>query len=291
MLTCIKDGRNYWTVVYNNKMYQFNPSHPAYNELVEMVKNDEGDKLVKTLDIATVITEWSDGDFYVKSGVLFYKEEQVNRVIADRILEMIKEGFDHKPMLRFLERLYKNPSFRAINELYSFLQHKFLPITPDGYFLAYKAVRSDFMDKYSGTIRNQVGDKPSVARHRVDDNCGVGCSYGLHVGSIEYVKSYMSTGDTVVICKVDPSDVVSVPLDCSQQKVRCCQYEVVGIYEGELTKAVVSDYNDEEEYDDEYEYDLSDFACDESEEEHYYSKEQEEYFDKLYRVDFDNRDE
>jgi hypothetical protein len=54
-----------------------------------------------------------------------------------------------------------------------------------------------------------------------------------------------------MICKVDPADVVSVPLDESHQKVRCCKYEVVGEYDGDLLPAVVDDYEEdwnEEEY-------------------------------------------
>lgn len=250
MLVHIKDNRNFWTVVVNNMSYQFDPSHASYQDLVSCIKNGDAEKFVALLDKAQTIQTWSDGDFYVKGGVLFYNNDEVHWVIAERVLEMIKDGFDYKPMLRFLERLYKNPSYRAVNELYSFLQHKFLPITTDGYFLAYKAVRSDFMDKYSGTIRNAVGDKPSVPRYKVDDDCSVGCSNGLHVGAIDYVKSYGSSGDVVVICKVDPANVVSVPLDSNHQKVRCCEYEVVGIYSGDLLPAVVDDYD--EDYEDDF---------------------------------------
>lgn len=264
MFSYTKDGKNYWTVVIESKIYQFNPTHEHYNELVECVKSGDSQRLIALLDKAKTINEWSDGDFFVAGGVLMYKPkdqnipEEVNRVIAARIMEMIREGFDHKPMLRFLERLYKNPSYRAINELYNFLEHKHLPITPDGYFLAYKAVTHDFKDKRTKTFDNSVGATPEVHRRQVDDNCNVGCSYGLHVGTIEYVKSFGSGDDKTIICKVDPGDVVSVPLDCNEQKVRCCKYEVVGIFEVEFNSAVVDTYYDEE-YDD---YEDDDDDCD-----------------------------
>ena len=116
------------------------------------------------------------------------------------------------------------------------------------------------MDKYSGTINNSVGQSPRVKRHQVDDNCDVGCSNGLHVGAIDYVKSYGGAGDKVVVCKVDPADVVSVPLDSMHQKVRCCGYEVVGEYNGDLIPAVVDEY-----YEDEYEEDSWDDCDDEDE--------------------------
>jgi len=111
--------------------------------------------------------------------------------------------------------------------------------------LAYKAVKRDFTDKYSGKMNNSVGEMVSMPRFRVDDNCDIGCSQGLHVGAIDYVKSYGSAGDKIVICKIDPADVVSVPLDSGHQKLRCCKYEVVGEYDGELLPAVVEDYESE----------------------------------------------
>ena len=251
MLTHIKDSKNCFTVVFENRHYQFDPTHPEYTGLVECVKTGDVEEFLELHNKGYVIEDWAEGNVRFENGVLYYGDEEVHRVIADRIVSMIKEGFDYQPMVNFLDRLYQNPSYRAVNELYTFLEHRFLPITPEGFFLAYKAVRPDFMDKYSGTIDNSVGQTPTMMRHRVDDNCDVGCSQGLHVGAIDYVKSYGSHGDKVMICKVDPADVVSVPLDSSHQKVRCCKYEVVGEYDGDLLPAVVDDYEEdwnEEEY-------------------------------------------
>ena len=260
MLTHIKDAKNQYTVIIANKSYQFDPSHTDYSGLVECVKTGDHEMFLSLFEVGTVIENWSEGDFRFEDGVLWYEDEQVHDVITGRVVEMLKGGFDHTPMLAFLERLYQNPSYRAINELYTFLQHKFLPITPDGYFLAYKAVQSDFKDKYSGTFDNSVGNTVSISRRKVDDNCDVGCSHGLHVGAIDYVKSYGGAGDKVVICKVDPADVVSVPLDSEHQKVRCCRYEVVGEYAEDLLPAVCDDYYDPI-YNDDYDVE-DDNACD-----------------------------
>ena len=38
----------------------------------------------------------------------------------------------------------------------------------------------------------------------------------------------------MVIVKVNPKDVVSVPTDCECQKVRTCEYQVIADYEGPL---------------------------------------------------------
>ena len=250
MLTHIKDAKNQYTVIIENKSYQFDPSHADYSVLVDCVKTGDSEEFLNVFNTGTKVENWSEGDFRFENGVLWYEDEQVHDVITGRIVEMLKGGFDHTPMLAFLERLYQNPSYRAINELYTFLQHKFLPITPDGYFLAYKAVGPDFKDKYSGTFDNSVGKTVKISRRKVDDNCDVGCSYGLHVGAIDYVKSYGGAGDKVVICKVNPADVVSVPLDSQHQKVRCCRYEVVGEYAEDLLPAVCNDYDEDYDEDD-----------------------------------------
>ena len=248
MLTHIKDAKNHWTVVINNESHQFDHTHPEYIGLVESVQTGDAESFVELLNTGTVIENWSEGAFKFEDGVLYYVDEVVHNVVTSRIVEMLKQGFDYKPILNFLERLYQNPSYRAINELYTFLTHKFLPITPDGYFLAYKAVTPDFTDKYSGKIDNSVGQSPSMPRFRVDDNCDVGCSQGLHVGAIDYVKSYGCAGDKVVICKVDPANVVSVPLDSEHQKVRCSGYEVVAEYNGDLLPPVVDEYDEHDEW-------------------------------------------
>ena len=251
----IKDHRGTYTVVINAKSHTFDASHPNYAGLVECVKTDDSEEFHNLLNTGMVIENWSEGNFRFEGGLLYYVDEQVDSSITARIVNMIQEGFDYDPILKFLERLYQNPSFRAINELYTFLSHKFLPITSDGYILAYKAVRSDFTDKYSGKVDNSIGQTPSMPRFRVDDNCDVGCSKGLHVGTIDYVTSYGSPGDKVVICKVDPADIVSVPLDSKHQKVRCCKYEVVTEYAEDLLPAVVDEYDEDSEsyiYDEEF---------------------------------------
>lgn len=277
MLTFIKDARNHWTVVVNNKSYQFDPSHDKYDKLVECVKEDEAEIFVNLMEKGRVITSWSDGKFVVNEGVLTYDGESIHPVLANRVLEMIEQEFDYLPMLNFIEKLYKNVSMRSVVELYNFLEHKFLPITSDGCFIAYKGVsrysgsgskdrlnrsliEGDFVDKYTNkSYRNNIGDINTMTRRNVNDDANIGCAEGLHVGSLEYARDY-ACGGPVVLCKVDPSNVVSVPHDCNCQKVRVSEYEVVGVYENQVfDRAVESQYDAEDSYyEDEDEDDLED---------------------------------
>ncbi|CAM6053339.1 unnamed protein product [Sphagnum tenellum] len=50
---------------------------------------------------------------------------------------------------------------------------------------------------------------------------------------MSYLPSYGSSdGNTIVIVKIDPADVVSVPVDYNCAKMRICRYEVLSAYEG-----------------------------------------------------------
>ena len=166
------------------------------------------------------------GKITVENNKVIYEGEECHGVIVDRILAFVKEQIDATPLLNFLEKLMSNPSKNCVDQLYQFLEHKNLPIDPDGDFYAYKAVRSNWMDKHTGTIRNKIGDIVEIKRNKVDDNPRNDCSYGLHVGSIEYVRSFGSADDKYLIVKVNPADAVAVP-SYDTKKMRCCRYEVV----------------------------------------------------------------
>lgn len=61
----------------------------------------------------------------------------------------------------------------------------------------------------------------------------------VHVGSLEYVRGFASgygspDGDRIVIVEFDPQSAVSVPKDCSYQKIRVCQYTVLEEFTGML---------------------------------------------------------
>ena len=195
---------------------------------------------------------FSDGLVEIKNGQVTYEGEVVHGSISKRILEFMSKGLPFQPLVNFLNNLMENPSMQSQKELYDFLEHEHLPITEDGHFLAYKAVRSDYKDKYRGVFDNSVGKICKMQRAKVDDDRARGCSDGLHAGALNYVAGYGSveSGDRIVIVKINPRDVVSVPSDCNCEKLRTCQYEVVGEYQGELLKPLYSSNFSEDEYED-----------------------------------------
>jgi hypothetical protein len=265
------------TLILKNKAHQILPDHINYKLIMDSLQSANEDDLLELVDIEKAVSTFSDGLVEIKSGKVFYGGDEVHGAISKRILEFMSKGLPFQPLVNFLNNLMQNPSMQSQKELYDFLEHQYLPITEDGCFLAYKAVRSDFMDKYAGKFRNMVGDVCEMTRAKVDDNRSVGCSQGLHAGALNYVAGYGSIdhGDKIVIVKINPKDVVSVPNDCNCEKLRTCRYEVVGEYQGELLKPLYKsefsedDYSDDDEDDNDYDWAWNNDSPDDEDEDDY----------------------
>lgn len=245
------------TLVINNQSYQVLPDHLNYKMILEKLPTGTPEDLLELIDIQKAVAIFSDGVVEIKNGQVLYEGEEVHGSISKRILEFMSNGLPFQPLINFLNNIMENPSMQSQKELYDFLEHENLAVTSDGYFLAYKAVRSDFKDKYRGVFDNSVGNVCTMQRAKVDDDRGRGCSNGLHAGALNYVAGYgsLENGDRIVIVKINPKDVVSVPSDCNHEKLRTCRYEVVAEYAGELLKPLYSENfsyhdNDDEDNDD-----------------------------------------
>jgi hypothetical protein len=277
------------TLVLNNQSYQVLPDHINYKLILERLPSATADELLEVVDVQKAVATFSDGLVEIKNGQVLYEGETVHGSISKRILEFMSKGLPFQPLVNFLSNIMENPSMQSQKELYDFLEHEHLPITEDGHFLAYKAVRSDFKDKYRGVFDNNVGKVCTMQRAKVDDDRGRGCSDGLHAGALNYVAHYgsLENGDRIVIVKINPKDVVSVPSDSNCEKLRTCRYEVVGQYEGELLKPLYKadfsqddyeddddDYKEDEGYWDQFDDeddDLDDDEEDDLDEEGYYN--------------------
>lgn len=272
-----------------NKVFTINKTHPNYDQVLDAIRNGEESKIESLCNIATAVENFYEGKVSVKNGQIYYGNLAVNGPIVDRVIEFAKNKLPVQPLLKFINKLYENPSARAVNELYSFLEHKNMPITPDGNFLAYKGVRSDYYSITAGNIQlvegkvdssgrifNGVGEEIAVVRNQVCDDKNTGCSKGLHAGSVKYATEF-GAGGKVVIVEINPADVVSIPTDCECQKLRTCAYKVVGEYQVPLDNNYCDEYcddecSDEEYSDEDYQSDESDDAAELEKEQHSYSQ-------------------
>ena len=235
------------TVVIEGKAHTMNNAHANWPQAKKALANEEFEKLPDLFNLAVAVENYLDEEakIEVKDSTVYFEGEVIHNVVVDKILKFMSEDAPFKPLIKFLGKLMDNPSRRAVNELYSFLEHKNMPITPEGNFLAYKGVNSDFTDKYTGKFSNKVGDVLEMTRNRVCDDATVGCSHGFHAGSYEYAKGYARGGGNLMVVEIDPADVVSVPNDCDCQKLRTAKYKVVGHYETIEAPPMEDGYNED----------------------------------------------
>lgn len=213
-------------VVIGNKSHTVSKTHITYNKVLDAIKAGDWDAVKDTIEPKKVVLNYGKGNVSVQGETLYWKGKELNTGLATRMITMLQEGFPIEPMVHFMENLYKNPSKRSVDELYNFLEKSQLPITPDGHFLAYKKVRANYMDCHTGTMDNSVGKIVEMERNDVDDDKDRTCSAGLHFCSLGYLSHF--GGDRIMIVKINPADVVSIPSDYNDTKGRACRYEVIG---------------------------------------------------------------
>lgn len=139
----------------------------------------------------------------------------------------------------FLENMFKNPFINAVQEIYDYCKAMDFEITDDGCFLAYKNVRKDLGSIYDdGATKHKIGEYTEVKMY--DTERTNTCSNGLHFCSKSYLRHY--TGDVTIIVKVNPMDVVSIPVDYNFAKGRCRKYLTVGILDDK--NKMLSDVNE-----------------------------------------------
>jgi hypothetical protein len=227
MFPFLIQGKNV-IVVIDNTPHTIGPKHLGYEKLKDAIKAQDEQAIRDLINPKKIVLNYGMGNISIQGETLFWCGREMHNALSKRMIAMLQEDFPIEPLVLFMENLQQNPSKRAVDELYGFLEKNTLPITPDGYFLAYKKVRKDFTDIHSGTIDNSVGQRPWMLRNTVDDDKDRTCSFGLHFCSQEYLNCFGAKDDPIVILKINPRDVVSIPSDYNDSKGRCCEYEVIG---------------------------------------------------------------
>lgn len=177
-----------------------------------------------------------------KGNKLLFDGDVAHSVLTDHILKIMNEGSDEagwKAYIKFWEKLATNPSKQSQEHLFHFIKQNGLTVTPDGDVVFYKGVEKSGLSNRAGYaivngvefdnkhIPNAVGDIIEIPRSMVDDNRNAACSVGLHVGAFKYANTFPYSDNILFTVVVNPRDVVSVPSDHSDRKVRVSRYRIV----------------------------------------------------------------
>jgi len=233
-------------VLYNKIITTFDNPLDKQEELIRNILAKKNEEITETLHIEEFV--------FSTDGSVSYKGENLPKPLANKLHSIRKDDISVNLFVKFWENLSQNTSRTSVEQLFDFLNVRELPITEDGCFLAYKGVGPDFYSvtgnidtkvikgtvNQNGKIYNGIGQVIQVLRRDVDDNRNNHCSFGLHVGSLKYASEFAGN---VVVVKVNPKDVVSVPPDANCQKCRVCEYEVVSKFEKEICSSVVDKNN------------------------------------------------
>ncbi len=260
--------------------YSFFKTNKGYDLIKSCIEKNDYRRFRFALD--RYFTHKSIGQIETKNGSPVIDGVEVTHpVLKDTIARFVLDGQPISPIIEFVKKVRENPSFDSQNRLLACLEKNHHPILHDGRFLAYKRINKDFKDLYTGTIDNSIGRTVTVSRNDVDDNNARTCSHGLHVASFQYARYVYGnqSENPLVICAVDPADVVAVPSDYNEQKMRVCRYQVLDIAPEEEIKDLLFEFYGIESVDQTpFTYDEL-VEMDEDEDDEYYDEDEDDPID------------
>lgn len=183
-----------------------------------------------------------------------FEHIRLDEVLEDHLVRLLQEdGIDgakgddaFMAYCRFAERLYGNTDARIREQLVRWLEAQgWLTFDMQGRLIGYRGVQTGvdgvaesihrgpgYVDgkRVNGHVPNPDGAVIEIDRDIVVNDPSCGCSVGLHVGTYDYASSWAMSaehGPLLLRVAVAPEDVISVPFDCSAQKIRCCRFEVL----------------------------------------------------------------
>lgn len=247
------NGTGNITVVFDDEMYTANSEHPNWEKIVAgALAKDEN--VVTLFDTAKEIAkkfERLSERVTISGGHVFFDGEEIDDSLTKQIIRVLDEGIeDVKPLVNFFEKVATNPLEHSRTQLYRFLSSHDITLHEDGDIILYKGVKSDGNggwtsihagpaivndESVNGLVPQPLNGVVEMARSAVQHDPAVACHTGLHAGTFEYARSF-SSGNVIKV-KVNPRDVVSVPNDHSDQKVRVCRYTVLSV---EIVPAVMT---------------------------------------------------
>jgi len=223
------------TVNYDGQTHIVPRTDSLAPRLIDAIKNKKLDEIPRLVEVSKRVEVFGQGNFTVENERILIGGREAPATLSRKILRFMNDGLPAEPLIKFAENLLKNPSYRAVNELFQFLEKNDHPITDNGCFIAYKKVRADFKDQHTGTIDNSPGKTVEIPRNQVNEDPTQTCSYGLHVANWNYANNIYTAGPGAKMLEVEvnPADVVAVPIDYDQAKMRVCRYVVLDVVDKE----------------------------------------------------------
>jgi hypothetical protein len=245
------------TAFIDGEMYVANQDHKNWDQIVAGITSGD-ESVVRLFDPAEEVAkrfERLTDRISVANGKVYFDGDHVDNAITDHILRMLEADEDFMSLVNFMDKLYQNPEQHSREQLYGWIKARpSITITSDGDLIAYKGLYSEtdedgtlYKSWHSGSaivngewfndqqIPQRIGDTVEMPRSQVEFNPYEGCSTGLHAGTFDYARSY---GNSRVKVAINPRDVVSVPTEHNEAKIRVCRYVVIDVADEEVKAPV-----------------------------------------------------
>jgi galactitol-specific phosphotransferase system IIB component len=255
-----EDGTSTVAVYFGGELFVADNTHTNF-EAIRAGALEGDESIVDLFDVTTQIAERFANiteRVSVANGRVYFDGDEIHNALTEQLLRFLDEGDEVEwiALANFYEKLAQNPCEHSREQLYEWLSKFDFTITLDGDILAYKGVNDDLTSCTRGQgivngevvdhVANDVGNVVEMARSTVQHDPSVGCSKGLHVAAYPYASTF---GSATLAVYVNPRDVVSVPTECSWEKVRVCRYTVADVIEKAYDSPLVISRDDEDDED------------------------------------------
>jgi len=219
-----KSGLN---IFIEGKEYHFPINHIRYKDVYSALTSNFSYryKVYKITKMYNELkTKLESCYFSIKDGELLYNNIAYDNLAIEKMInEIIENGCEALPLLRFMEKLEKNPIEQSRESVLRWMGNNGVAIDKEGNILGFKYVKKTgdncYTDCHTEKMSIKIDIPVEMPRHEVELNDAMCSASGLHVGTYDYVK----TEPCILLVKVDPTDIVSVPKK-EYAKIRCCRY-------------------------------------------------------------------
>jgi len=171
-----------------------------------------------------------DRRFHIEpDGSIRFDGILLQNYVVDNIRKCVQRGVRPTNWVNFLKNTLANPHAITVEDIHRFLsKHESCPITEDGAILAYKKVDKNYMSFFASRKTGQrerwaPGEEVSLPREECDHDRNETCSAGLHFCSRDYLPHSFGGEGHIVMVKIFPQDIVSIPVEYRDAKGRCCR--------------------------------------------------------------------
>ena len=113
----------------NNMVLRTTYTQPGWAKALDALSRGDVGALVEACSIGRTVERFTDCNVEIRDGNVFYKGRPLYGLDVTRLLEYVRDNVPSIRLLRFLDRKQTNPSYRSIQELYKFLEHREMTLT------------------------------------------------------------------------------------------------------------------------------------------------------------------